>query len=87
MYGTAQGIILVLARDTDGVGRKIKILVVLVPGLKRNIFTSAAKTRKGVKNVVATSAPHPDLGLFSVQLTRSDNMDHLDLTLAKESRR
>ena len=28
-----------------------------------------------------------DLGPFSVQLTRFDSMDHLDLTIAKESGR
>ena len=28
-----------------------------------------------------------DLGLFSIQLTRSDNLDHLDLTISKESKR
>ena len=28
-----------------------------------------------------------DLGLFSIQLTRSDNLDHLDLAISKESKR
>ena len=72
---------------TDDVLRKVELPVVLVPGLTRNLFSSAAAAQKGVKTVITKSASHLDLGSFSFQLTRSGNMDHLDLTISKESRR
>ena len=38
LYGTGQGVLLILVRDTDDVCRNVKLPVVLVPGLKRNFF-------------------------------------------------
>ena len=59
----------------------------LVPGLKINIFTSFAAAKKGVKIVIEQKGSSLNLGAFSVQLTRLDSMEYLDLTIAKESRR
>ena len=43
-----------------------------------------------VQNVVETifteAGSIVDLGLFSIQITRSDNLDHLDLAIAKEKK-
>ena len=72
---------------TDDVLRTVKLPIVLVPGWKRNLFSSLAAAQKGVKTIVEKNGSSLDLGPFGVQLTRFDNMDHLDLTIAKESRR
>ena len=59
----------------------------LVPGLKRSIFSSWTAAQKGVKTVKEKSGSYLRFAPFSVQLTRFDDMDHLDITIAKESRR
>ena len=59
----------------------------LVPGLKRNIFSNSAATKKGVKTIIEQKGSSLNLGAFSVQLTRLDSMTYPDLTIAKESRR
>ena len=44
--------------------------------------------QKGVKTIITKTGSIVDLGLFSIQqLTRSDNLDHLDLAISKESKR
>ena len=63
------------------------MLIVLVPGLGRNLFSTAMAAQKGVKTVFTKAGSIVDLGLFSIQLTRSDNLDHLDLVISKESKR
>ena len=65
----------------------IKFLISIVPGLKRNIFSSVETGSKGVKTVIAKAGSTLDLGSFSIQLTRSDNFDRLNLAIAKESKR
>ena len=85
LHTTAQGILLVVVRGADDVLRKIKLPNVLVPCLKRNIFSNLAAAQKGDKTVVEKNGSYLDLGLF-IQLTRSNNMDHLDLMMAKISR-
>ena len=87
LRGTAQGILLVVVRGTDDALRTVKLAIVLVPGLKRNIFSSSAAAKKGVKIITEQKDSSLDLGMFSVQLTRMDSMEYLDLTIAKESRR
>ena len=42
---------------------------------------------KGVKTEFPKTGSIVDLGLFSIQLTRLDNLDHLDLANSKESKR
>ena len=57
-------------------------------GLGRNLFSTAMTAQQGVKTVFTKAGSVVDLGLFSIQLTRSDNnLDHLDLAISKESRR
>ena len=86
--GTAQSILLVVVRGTDNGLRTVTLPIVLVPGLKRNIFSSSAAAKKGVKTIIEeTGSSSLDLGAFRVQLTRLDSMEYLDLTIAKESRR
>ena len=85
LHSTAQGILLVVVRDADDVLRKVKLPNVLVPGLKKIIFSSLAAAQKGVKTVIEKNGSFLDLGLF-VQFTRFDNIDHLDLMIAKISR-
>ena len=72
LHGTAQGILLVVVRGTDKVLRKVKLPVVLVPGLRRNIFPVQEQLKSGS---------------FSIQLTRLDNIDHFESTIAKENRK
>ena len=43
--------------------------------------------QKGVKTVLTKAGSIVDLGLFSVQLTRSDNLDPFDLSKRTESAR
>ena len=42
--------------------------------------------QKGVKTIITKAGYIVDLGLFSIQLTRSDSLDHLDLAISKESK-
>ena len=83
IHGTTQGIFQVVVRGTD----ELKLPIVLVPGLRSIVFSSSAAAQKGIKTVIVKNGSSLDLGPFSVQLTRFDSMDHLDLTIAKESRR
>ena len=87
LYGIAQGILLVVVRDTQDICRTPKLPIVLVPGLGRNLFSTAMAAQKGVKTIITKAGSIVDLGLFSIQLTRSDNLDHLDLPISKESKR
>ena len=38
LRGTAQGIVLIVVRGTDDALRRVKLPIVLVPGLKRSVF-------------------------------------------------
>ena len=46
LFGTAQDILLVLVRDTQDVCRTVKLPIVLVPGLGRNIFLQLWEFKK-----------------------------------------
>ena len=74
------GYSMVVVRDTHDFCRTVKLPIVLVPGLGRNLFSTAMAAQKGVKTVFTKTDSIVDLGLFSIQLTRSDNLGHLDLT-------
>ena len=88
LRGTAQGILLVVVRGTnDALITTVNLPIVLVPGLKRNTFSSSAAAKKGVKTTLEQKGSYFDLGAFNVQLTRLDSLEYLDLTTAKESRR
>ena len=87
LLGIAQGTLKVVVRDTQDICRTIKLPIVLVPGLDRNLFSTAMAAQKDVKTITTRAGPIVDLGLFSIQLTRSDNLDHLDLAISKESKR
>ena len=50
LFGTAQGILLVVVHDTQDVCRTVKLPIVLVPGLGRNLFSTALAAQKDVKN-------------------------------------
>ena len=82
-----QGILLVVVRGTDDVLRTVKLPIVLVPGLTMNSFSTSAAAQKGVTTIIEKSGSSLDLEAFSFQLTRLDNMEYLDLTIAKEVRR
>ena len=49
LRGTAKDTLLVVVRDTDGVLRTVKLPIMLIPGLKRNPFSSSAAAKEGVK--------------------------------------
>ena len=87
LRGTAQGILLVVVRGTDDGLMTVKQPIVLVRGLKKILLSSSAVAKKGVRTIIVQKGSSLDLGAFSVQLTRSNSMEYLDLTIAKESRR
>ena len=74
LFGIAQGTLLVEVRDTQDICRTVKLPIVLVPGLGRIFFSTAMAAQKGVKTVITKAGSIVDLGLFSIQLTRSDNL-------------
>ena len=49
LRGTAQCIILVVVRGTDGALRTVKLFILLMPGLKGNIFSSSPQLKKALK--------------------------------------
>ena len=55
--------------------------------MKRDLFSSLAAAQKGFKTVIEKNGSFLDLGPLSVQLIRFDNIDHLDRTIVKESRK
>ena len=83
LRGTAQGTLLVVVRGTDDVLRTVELSIVLVPCLKRNLLSTLAAAQKGVKQIIEKSGSSLDLRAFSVQSTRLDNTEYLDLTIAK----
>ena len=87
LHSTVQGILLVVGRGTDDVSRKVNLPTVLVPGWKRNISSSLAEAQKCVKTIIENNESSLDRVLLIIQLTRLDNMDHLNITIAKESGR
>ena len=63
LRGTAQGILLVVERGTDYDLRTIKLpIVVLVPGLKKYIFSSSAAAKKGDRTIIEQKGSSLDLG-------------------------
>ena len=76
----AQGILLVVVHGTDETLKTVKLHIVLVPGLKINLFSSTAAAEKGIKTIFEQNGSSIDLRAFSVQLTRLDSMEYLDLT-------
>ena len=66
--------------------RKVKFLIVLLPGLNRNIFLSLVAAQNGVKTDIEKNDLSLGLGSFRGQLARLDNMNPLDLTIEKESK-
>ena len=87
LFGTVQSILLVVVRYTRDVRRTVKLPIVLVPGLGRNTFSTALAAQKGAKTIFAKAGSIVDLGLFSIELARSDNLEHFDLAISKESKR
>ena len=54
-----------------------------VAWFKENLFPVWQQLKKVFKSIIEKNGSSLDLAVFSVQLTRLDNMDHLDLTNAK----
>ena len=86
LFGTAQGILLVVVRDTQDLCRTVKLPILFMPGLGRNPLSIALAAQKGAKTIFPKAGSIADLGLFSIQLTRLDNLDHLELAISKESK-
>ena len=75
LHGTAQGILLVVVRGTSDALRTVKLPMLLVPGLQRNLFSSLAAAKKGIKTIIEQKGSSLDLGAFSVQFTRLDRTE------------
>ena len=87
LFGTVQGIILVLVGYTQDVYRTVKLAIkVLVPGQERNIHSTALAAQTGVKTIFTKAGSIGNLGSFSVQLTKSDSLAHFDLSIAKQNK-
>ena len=84
---SAQGISLVVVRGADDVLSTVKLPIVLVPSLKKSLFSTSAAAQKGVKTIIEKNGSSLDLGAFSVKLTRLDIMKYSRSNNAKESRR
>ena len=50
LFGIAQGTLLVVVRDTQDICRTVKLRIVLVPGLGRNLFSTAMAAQKRCQN-------------------------------------
>ena len=66
LQGTAQGILQAVVRGRDDVLRTVKLLIVLVPGLKGNLFLSSAAAQKCGKTIIENNGLSLGLGPFSV---------------------
>ena len=86
LRGTVQGIFLVVVHGIDEVLRTVKLRMCCCQVLKGTCSPVLAAAKKSVKTAVEMKGSSFDLGAFSVQLTRLDSMDYLDLTIAKERR-
>ena len=64
LFGTAQGILLVEVRNTQDVCRIVKLSIVLVPGLGRNIFLQRWQLQKVAKLFSLRQAPLLTLACF-----------------------
>ena len=62
LRGTEQGMLLVLVRGTDDILKTVILPIVLVPGLKSNLFSSSAAAKKGVKAIIEENGSFLDLG-------------------------
>ena len=80
---TVQGILLVVVRGTYDALKTVKLPIVLVLGLSRNLFSSSAAVKKGVKTIIEQKGSPLNLGVFRVQLARLHSMEYLDLTITK----
>ena len=49
--------------------------MLLVPELQRNLFSSLAAAKKGIKTIIEQKGSSLDLGAFSVQFTRLDRTE------------
>ena len=67
--------------------KSVKLSIVFVPELKINRFSNVAAAQKGLKTIFTKAGWIIDLGSSWIQSTRSDNFDHLDLAIAKVSKR
>ena len=74
--------LILVVRDTQDVYRTVKLPIDLVPGLGRDFFSTASfGSSKRCQNYFHYKAGFiVDPALFSIHLTRSDNLDHFDLT-------
>ena len=87
LFDTAQSILLVSVRETQDVCKTVKMPIALVLGLGITLFSTALAGQKGVKTIFTKAEFILDLGLLSVQLTRLDSLNYLDLAIAQKSTR
>ena len=67
---------------TEKMTRGLSLLLIFNLFSQETLFTVAG-AQKRVKTVNTNGGSIFDLGLFSIQLTKSDNFDHLDFAIAK----
>ena len=58
LLGIAQGTLLVVVRDTQDICRTVKLPIVFVPGLGRNIFSTAIDSSKRCQNYYRQARLH-----------------------------
>ena len=68
LFGIAQGTLLVVVRDTQDVSRTVKLPIVLMPGLRRNLFSTALAAQK-VSKLFSLRSQAPLLTLACFQFS------------------
>ncbi|CAN0558936.1 unnamed protein product, partial [Ectocarpus sp. 12 AP-2014] len=83
LKGTATGILHCTVKDNRGQQLRVRIQGLIVPGLRRNIFSPNSLLKKGLRCVVEESTPHLTIQGKVIPLTqnpRDQGMCTLDIT-------
>ena len=70
--GTAEGILKVLVTDNHGEQHLARIAILIVPGIRRNIFSAKSATKKGVVSIFDFDNPRLELSGITVLLRAED---------------
>ena len=56
-----------------------------MPGLYKHSFSSCAAVQAGVKTVICKEGSYLDMGMFTIPLSKFNNMDYIDLAISGNS--
>ena len=72
LYGVNQRVLLVDVLDHIGSKHSVQLLVTIVPGLGRLLFSGGSAAARGVKIIIATSS-YLDMGAFTAPLSKDSH--------------